>query len=189
MKRSLKPLKKKIVRPRVRVALQVKEPLPKKSKQWAVGFLFFAVGLSLGVYFTRDVRSRPIYQPVPCHYCWGPNELAGAMTSALIQHAPGILPKVIMETEKTIVIDYPGQTIGRHYIVFPKKDIKDVTDLSIYDKEYLYDAYQVMSYLLREKNIYNYRIGTNGPGLQDIRYLHFHLYEIKGPADMKEAGA
>ena len=64
---------------------------------------------------------------------------------------------------------------GVHYVIIPKKDLKDVADLSETDAPYLTDAYLVARRLIERDRLRNYRLYTNGPGIQDATYLHFHL--------------
>lgn len=102
-------------------------------------------------------------------------ELLGLIGSVVVQKMPGMLPAVVLETDKTIAIEHPFPDTAIHYVVLPKKDIKNAGEISSENTAYLVDAYAVMSRLIREKNLRSYRITTNGPGLQDVAYLHFHV--------------
>ena len=53
--------------------------------------------------------------------------------------------------------------------------MKNMGDLSDSDAEYLVDVFKVMSEIIREKNLVDYQVITNGPGYQSVSYLHFHL--------------
>jgi diadenosine tetraphosphate (Ap4A) HIT family hydrolase len=64
---------------------------------------------------------------------------------------------------------------GVHYVIVPKKDIKNVADLSEADSAYLTDAYLVARRLIERDRLSKYRFYTNGPGIQNVTYLHFHL--------------
>ena len=79
------------------------------------------------------------------------------------------------ETDKTIVIEHPNPHARIHYLVIPKRDIKNMGELSDSDAEYLADVFKVMSEIIREKNLVDYQVITNGPGYQSVSYLHFHL--------------
>ena len=92
-----------------------------------------------------------------------------------IQRFSEFVPEVVRETDKTIVIEQPGAHTGVHYLVIPKKDIRNPADLSDSDREYLVDLFSVMGEIIREKNLTDYQILTNGPGYQTVGYLHFHL--------------
>jgi diadenosine tetraphosphate (Ap4A) HIT family hydrolase len=82
---------------------------------------------------------------------------------------------VVKETDKTVVIEYPGPHAGVHYLLIPKKDMKNIADASDADREYLLDTLKVAGEIIREKNLVDYAITTNGPGYQGVTYLHFHL--------------
>jgi diadenosine tetraphosphate (Ap4A) HIT family hydrolase len=102
-------------------------------------------------------------------------ELAGLLASAGIQQLPGIIPSVVFETDKTIAISSPLPEARLDYVIFPKKDIKNIGEITREDSEYLVDAYLVARHIITEKKLSKYRFYTNGPGFQKIAYLHFHL--------------
>jgi len=133
-------------------------------------------GVILGAYLFADTRPRPFLSLRDCEgNCLRPNELVGLLASVGIQRLPGSLPGVVKETDKTIVIEQPGVHTGVHYLVIPRKDIRNVADMSDSDREYLVDLFSVMGQIIREKNLNDYEIHTNGPGYQTVAYLHFHL--------------
>ena len=107
--------------------------------------------------------------------CLQENELLGLLTSVGVQRFSALAPSVVKETDKTIVIEHPSPQARIHYLVIPKKDIKNVGDLSDADSAYLIDAFKTVSEIIREKNLTNYRLTTNGPEYQTMTYLHFHL--------------
>jgi len=134
------------------------------------------LGVALGAYLFSDTRPRPFLSVRNCEgNCFRPNELVGLLASVGIQRFSGLVPGVVKETDKTIVIEQPGAPPGVHYLVIPKKDIRNAAQLSEFDKEYLLDLFAVMGEIIREKNLTDYQIMTNGPGYQTVAYLHFHL--------------
>ena len=62
-----------------------------------------------------------------------------------------------------------------HLVVFPKKDIRSIADVSVDDERYVLDCIGVIRALVTEGGLRNYRVVTNGPGFQGVTYLHFHL--------------
>jgi hypothetical protein len=133
-------------------------------------------GVILGAYLFSDTRPRPFLSLRNCEgNCLRPNELVGLLASAGIQRLSELVPGVVKETDKTIVVEQPGAHTGVHYLVIPKKDIRNAADLSDSDREYLIDLFGVMGQIIREKNLNDYQILTNGPGYQTVAYLHFHL--------------
>jgi histidine triad (HIT) family protein len=134
------------------------------------------LGVILGGYLFSDSRPRSFLALNKCAgTCLNSNELLGLAASVGLQKFSGLLPSVVKETDKTIVFDSPSPQGRIHYLIIPKKDIKNVADLSDADSAYLVDAYKVAGELIREKNLTNYRLLTNGPGYQTVTYLHFHL--------------
>jgi histidine triad (HIT) family protein len=97
------------------------------------------------------------------------------LASVGIQKFPSAMPLIVYETDKTIVIKHPFPLARVHYVIIPKKDILNAADLSQAEADYLKDAYFVAGELIRKENLRKYRLYTNGPGLQDVTYLHFHL--------------
>jgi hypothetical protein len=135
-----------------------------------------SVGVALGAYLFSDTRPRPFLSVHNCEGgCIRPNELVGLLASVGLQRFPGLVPDIVKETDKTIVVEQPGTHTGIHYLVIPKKDIRNAADLSDSDREYLVDLFTVMGEIIRERHLTDYQIMTNGPGYQTVAYLHFHL--------------
>jgi len=145
-------------------------------KKATILLIIFVAGIIVGGYLFRDVQPRSFLKIDACDKnCLNPNELLGLIGSVSIQHLPNSIPFIERETDKTIVIDSPIHETPIHYVIIPKKDIKDVSDISESDKEYLIDAYAVIGQIIREKNLKQYKVYTNGPDYQTVNYLHFHL--------------
>ena len=141
-------------------------------------FSVFIAGVALGGFlFSRSIDRSFISLQNCGDKCFKSNELAGLLVSVGIQTMGGNLPRVVYETDKTLVFDiqypYPPNLI--HYLVVPKKDIKEIALLTEDDKAYLDDSYAVMGNIVRENNYTKYRVITNGSGYQEVAYLHFHL--------------
>lgn len=142
--------------------------------------LVFLIGIVVGNFIFVDVQPRSFLALGDCgHSCWSVNEITGLLASVGIKHTPGFLPGVIRETEKSIVIKHPSPQANHHYVIFPKKDIKDIADVSAEDKEYLTDALLVIGEIIREQRLTEYQIISNGPDEQLVRYLHVHLMANK----------
>jgi len=92
-----------------------------------------------------------------------------------IQRFPALIPSVVMESDRTIVIEHPNPEARLHYVIIPKSDIKSIAELSDADRDSLIDVFNVVRTIVKEKNLVNYRLVTNGPGYQGVTYLHFHL--------------
>lgn len=139
-------------------------------------FVIFLLGIVIGGYVFRNSLPRSFLSFDTCNtMCYKSKDLIGLLVSIGIQNTSQFIPNKIKETDKTIVIENPFPESKIHFLIFPKKDIKDISQLSDNDKEYLIDAYAVMNAIIQEKKLTQYRIITNGSGYQDITYLHFHL--------------
>ena len=137
--------------------------------------IVFILGfLAGGILFRNKVPGIPL-SIKDCHNCFRTSQISAILTSLILKNVPGIIPNVILETDKTIVIENPFSEHKIHYIFFPKKDIKDVGSLTEGDKEYIIDLYASIAEVIKMKNIKKYKIMSNGTGRQNIAYLHFHL--------------
>ncbi len=138
-------------------------------------FVSFVLGFSIGMYVFTGVQERPGISFQKCSTgCIEPREIVGILTSAGIQHFPAVIPKVL-ETDKAFAIKSPLPESPIHYVIFPKKDIKNIAEVSAEDSEYLMDVYAIINELVKKDNLTNYQVITNGPGYQHTSYLHFHL--------------
>lgn len=134
------------------------------------------IGVVLGGYLFSDTRPRSFLALNKCEgTCLQAKELLGLLTSVGVQKFGALAPSVVKETEKTLVIEHPSPQARLHYLVIPKRDIKNIGELSDADGEYLLDAFKSVREIVRENNLTNYRLITNGPGYQGVTYLHFHL--------------
>lgn len=141
-----------------------------------LGILFvFSLGFVAGAWFFRDVQSRPILDFKPSAHVASYQELLGYLGSAAMQRFPGAVPFAVLESDKSIAIRYPG---GPHWVIVPKRDIKDVGALAKGDEPYLMDTFAMIGKIVRDEGLRNYRVFTNGPNEQTVRYLHFHLVEV-----------
>src|SRR5262249_46434868 len=152
-----------------------------RGRRLAIAFvLVFGLGLAVGGSFVRDVQPRSLLgidrQRNPASL----PELAGLVGSAVVQHAPWLLPTV-MTTSRSVVVRYPVPGPSRiHYVVIPRRDIYDPGTLAKGDEAYLVDAFAVLGELARREHLTAYKIIANGPREQSVRYLHFHLVSIDG---------
>lgn len=148
----------------------------RKLKPLILILLTLLVGVVIGGYLFSDSQPRSFLAIHKCqNTCLHPNELVGLLTSVGIQKLPMLIPSVRAETEKTVVIEHPAPEARIHYLVVPKKDIKNIADVTEAEEEYLVDAFRVIRGMVKEKNLVKYRVVTNGPGYQGVTYLHFHL--------------
>ena len=134
------------------------------------------VGVAVGAFLFTDTRVRTYVSPAHCStHCFSTKEIGGLLVSIGIQKTPGLLPNVVEETDRTIAMKSPEPLAAVDFLVLPKKDILDLGDLSVGDEAYIADAFAVMADLVRTNHLTSYKVITNGPGYQQVRYLHFHL--------------
>ena len=148
------------------------------SKFILTSLLILLIGIVIGGYIFADVQPRSFLSIHKCNdNCLKPNELLGLAGAVGMKFST--IPAPVEETEKSLVIIPPIKRASIHFVVIPKKDIKDVSDITQEDREYLIDAYTVIGELIRKHNLKKYKVYTNGPGYQTVNYLHFHLLSEK----------
>ena len=148
----------------------------KKARTVVLMLLALLIGIAIGGYLFSHTQTRSFLALNKCEgTCYQANELVGLLTSVGVQRFTALLPSVVKETDKTIAIEHPAPEARIHYLVIPKKDIKNIGELSEADRESLIDAFRVVADLIKENDLVNYRVTTNGPGFQGATYLHFHL--------------
>lgn len=147
-----------------------------KLKKVSITILCIGIGIIIGGYLFSDTQPRSFLALNRCDQtCLQPQELIGLVNSVIVQKFPNLMPQVVIETDKSIAIKHPAPQSPIHYVVFPKRDIKNLGQLSDGDQEYLIDTFTVLSQLIKQNNLKEYQIITNGPDYQETTYLHFHL--------------
>ena len=146
----------------------------RRSGVW-IAVIAFGAGLVVGGYLFSASQPRSFLALSQCDHCYQPKDLAGLLASVGIQRAEAALPLVQKETDKCLAIRHPVPEARVHFVVFPKKDVKSIADVSVDDGSYVLDCVAVIRALVTENGLRNYRVVTNGPGFQGVTYLHFHL--------------
>lgn len=150
-----------------------------KTRTILISLACLLAGISIGGYLFSKSQPRPVWSLGRPQNLLNPKELAGLLASVGIRKLPGFIPFIVVETDKTIVIrhPFPLRTERIHYIIAPKKDIKNIGEISREDIPYLIDAHAVAREIIEREKLYRYRLYTNGPGFQHVAYLHFHLID------------
>ena len=107
--------------------------------------------------------------------CYRPSDLAGLLVSAGIQKAPALVPLVVKESTECVALRHPQPEARVHLVLFPKKDIRNVLEIASEDQSFVFGCFALARQLAIEAGVSNYRLITNGPLLQHVTYLHFHL--------------
>lgn len=145
------------------------------------------LGIGLGAWWFHDVRPRQLLvrqsgQPGLPHL--SSQALLGLLASAGIQTAPGLVPLVAARDSQCIAVRLPGSGMLRHFVAFPRRDLLDIADLSRpADAAAAADCLKLLAQIIRDEGYRDYRIYTNGPDQQDVRYLHFHLVALPHVTD------
>ena len=134
------------------------------------------LGVAVGAWlFSRTIpRSFLAVQRCQQGSCLRPNDLVGLFASAGIQQLPALIPSV-GESSECIAIRHPKPE-GRHHLVFfPKRDVRNILELQAEDAPFVLGCFALARELAAREGVLNYRLYTNGPALQHVTYLHFHL--------------
>ena len=147
-----------------------------RFKQVAFALVFFVIGVVCGGYLFSQSVPRSFLAVGNCQdRCYKPNEIAGLIMSAAILRAPFLIPSVVLESDTCLAIRHPKPHARIHYVLFPKRDTKDITTLTLADSPYVLGCFALARELVLRDNLQAYRLYTNGPEFQEIAYLHFHL--------------
>ena len=134
----------------------------RKILTFLIPALFLSVGIAVGGYLFGKSQPRSFLSVAHGRVHLSKKELAGLLASAGIQQLPGFIPSVVFETDKTIAISSPLPEARLDYVIFPKKDIKNIGEITKDDSEYIIDAYLAARYIIEEKKLSKYRFYTNG---------------------------
>ena len=141
----------------------------------SAGVLFLA-GLACGAYFFSKSLPRAFLATASCgDHCYSASEIAGLIASAAVLRAPFLVPGVVLESDTCLSIRYPKPKARIHYVLFPKRDVKNIATLTPEDIPYVVGCFAMVRELVLRDNLKTYEVHTNGPGKQEIAYLHFHL--------------
>lgn len=137
--------------------------------------LFFVGFISGGYLFSRSLP-RDFLSFKHCNErCYTTAEITGLIASIAILREPNFIPSVVLESDTCLAIRNPRPEARTHYVLFPKRDTKNITTLTPSDVPYTVGCFALARELVLRDNLQAYKLYTNGPALQEIAYLHFHL--------------
>ena len=134
-----------------------------------------AAGLLAGGYLFAQSQPRSVIALTRCERCLSPEDLGGLIASVGIQRVRALMPFVVFESDRSIALRDPAAARHLHFIIIPKKDIKDLGQMSADNATWVVDAMYVARHLIEQNRLTKYRLYTNGPGYQSVTYLHWHL--------------
>jgi hypothetical protein len=128
----------------------------KKLKIILSVLISLCVGILIGGYFF------PSYNPgrfgnKSLPELFNHEDLLGLLASVGIQKFPGRMPFKVFETDKTVVIKHPFSSGRIHYVITPKKDIKNIGEISEANAQYLTDAFLVARGIIEREKLSKYR--------------------------------
>ncbi len=85
----------------------------------------------------------------------------------------GKIPSTILkETDDLLVINDINPQADTHILIFPKRHIKDITEL---DDSLWVEIKKLGLELARERGINNFRLTTNSGDAAAVHHMHMHL--------------
>lgn len=143
---------------------------------WVRYVLTLLAGFVLGAALSTDTKPRSLLNVENCHgTCGRTSDIAGYLASIGIQKFPSATPLLVKESDTCVAIRHPYAPQHYHFVFFPKRDIRNIGDISVGDEKYVLGCLAMIGSMIREKKMDSYRMYSNGPLEQDITYLHFHL--------------
>ena len=147
-----------------------------RAKLIVIGVVLFLAGVGCGGYLFSKSVPRSFLTTTSCgHHCYSKEEVAGLITSAAVLRAPFLIPGIVLESDTCLSIRYPRSRSRIHYVLFPKRDIKNIATLTPEDIPFVVGCFAMVRELVMRDKLQMYTVSTNGPGKQEIAYLHFHL--------------
>ena len=92
--------------------------------------LVFALGFAAGGWFFAGTKWRPLLAPASGGKSKvDAEELRGLLGSLAVRRMPQVLPDVVMTSKYTIAFVSPRPEARTHFVIVPRRDIKDLGDL------------------------------------------------------------
>ena len=104
----------------------------------------------------------------------------------LLIHMTFAIPvRRLHETPTLLAFQHPRPGYPLHILLVPKRDRKNLADLTAADTDFLNDLFQTVKMLVERFDLEEsgYRLIANGGRYQDIPHLHFHLISNLGQED------
>jgi len=140
--------------------------------------LLLGIGFVGGAASFVQTQARPlpvVRQCVSIEVCLTDPEVLGLLTSVGLHLAPGLTPAIVARSPECVGIRSPKPEARVDLVFFPTRDLRDLLDMTPGDEKYLLGCIALMRQVVDAHRIGSWRILSNGPGRQEIAYLHFHL--------------
>ena len=142
--------------------------------------LLFAAGFTCGALSFVQTQARPLpalHQCDSTEECLTDPEVLGLITSAGLHLAPGLMPDIVARSKECVGIRSPKPEAHIDLVFFPTRDLRNLLDLAPGDEPYVMGCIALMRKVADERGMHDWRVFSNGPGKQEIAYLHFHLVQ------------
>jgi hypothetical protein len=145
--------------------------------QRSLSFLVvFLAGLAAGGYLFSKSLPRSFLAASACDdQCLRVKDLAGLLASAGIQHAPELMPFVESKSSSCVGVRHPKPEGRYHMVYLPRRDVRNIMELTPEDVPYLTGCLALAREDIVRAGIRDYRLVSNGPALQQVTYMHFHV--------------
>ncbi|MEX0726099.1 MAG: HIT domain-containing protein [Planctomycetaceae bacterium] len=139
------------------------------------GVAIFLIGVIVGGVIFSSSQRRSLLTVPTCEECLSPAAFLGLVGSVVVLKTPGLIPNNVYETDRMLAFAHPKPSYPKHFVFVPKKDIKAIGDLAVGDERYVAELLDAMGTVIREQKMTEYTIWSNGPGMQTVEYLHYHV--------------
>jgi hypothetical protein len=142
--------------------------------------LLFWAGFAAGAYCFVQTQARPLPAPRQCgsvDLCLSDPEVLGLAASVGLHMVPGAMPDIIARSPECVGIRNPRPVNKLDLVFFPTHDLRNLLDLAPGDEKYVLGCFALMRQEADALHLKEWRIVSNGPGAQEITYLHFHLIQ------------
>lgn len=104
------------------------------------------------------------------------SDITGEILGRIFENYSKILPlKVVFENNFVLAFHHPKPSYPKHIIITPKKQIKDLIDLTN-TEIYITEIFKAVPVILENEGILDYHLVVNGGEYQKVKQVHFHLY-------------
>jgi hypothetical protein len=149
-----------------------------KFPRLAAALLVFVAGFACGAAVFVRIQARPLPPLAECGRdgaCMTDPQILGLLAAVGLRLAPGLMPDVVARSPHCVGINSPKPDARVDLVFFPTRDMRSLLDLTPADAPQLMECFALMRQVADERHITNWKVATNGPGRQEITYLHFHL--------------
>lgn len=104
------------------------------------------------------------------------SSLTGETLGRIFENYSKILPlKTVFENDFVLAFFHSKPSYPKHIIITPKKQIKDLTELTN-NEIYITEIFKAVPVILEKEKMTDYHLVVNGGEYQNIKQVHFHLY-------------